>query len=67
MVWMGFEPEKEESVAKGLDRKGNPVEDVYCFIHTFMLPRLQALGVSEEQCHQLMHENPRNFFENKRR
>ena len=64
MVWMGFAPPDPEAEAKGLDRKGQPVEDVYCFISNYVLPRLHALGVTKEQTRQLMLDNPRRFFSN---
>jgi phosphotriesterase-related protein len=42
-------------------RRANP--DQYNFISRKVLPRLKELGVSEQQVHQIMVENPRRFFE----
>ncbi|MGE3536583.1 MAG: phosphotriesterase [Candidatus Tectimicrobiota bacterium] len=42
-------------------RRANP--DGYTFISRKVLPRLQALGASEQDIQQLMVHNPRQFFE----
>src|SRR5918996_2652297 len=42
-------------------RRANP--DGYTFISRRVLPRLKALGASDQDIHQLMVENPRRFFE----
>lgn len=42
-------------------RRANP--DGYNFISRRVLPRLKALGASEQDIRQLMVENPRRFFE----
>ena len=39
--------------------------DGYNFITQKVLPRLKELGASEEVIHQIMVENPRQFFEGK--
>ena len=42
-------------------RRANP--DGYNFIGRKVLPRLKELGVSDQDIHQIMEENPRRFFE----
>jgi len=42
-------------------RRANP--DGYNFISRKVLPRLKELGVSDQEIHQIMVENPRWFFE----
>jgi phosphotriesterase-related protein len=42
-------------------RRANP--DGYNFISRKVLPRLKELGVSDQEIHQIMVENPRRFFE----
>src|SRR5918992_379846 len=41
-------------------RRANP--DGYTFISRRVLPRLQELGASDQDMHQIMVENPRRFF-----
>lgn len=40
-----------------------PAADSPAFISRRVLPRLRALGASDQEIHQLMVENPRRFFE----
>src|SRR6266436_993198 len=42
-------------------RRANP--DSYTFISRRVLPRLQELGASDQDIHQITVENPRRFFE----
>ncbi len=58
MVYMGF-LNHDMAVRR---RKQNP--DSYCFILRQVVPKLMEMGVTKETIHQILVENPRNFFEN---